>query len=461
MALTPGEMCAQDGGGSEDCLWLNAFTPRSQSSSASSSLAPILFFIHGGAFLSGDAMGGASRIYDGAALVASQSICVFSVQYRLGSFGFLATSAGQGALEGNFGLQDQRAGMLWVQNNAAAFSCDPGRVTIVGQSAGAQSVVSHLASPPSWGLFTRAIAESDLGGMMFRDYTNATVIGDALVKQSGCGNHSHGAAALACLRQLTQAQVNTATALAEQDARVLLRDLHDVWGHLMTVIYFWSPISSTQDLPLPVQTAFSTGRVAKVPWIVGSTQDEGDFFVPATPWFRSLTPVSYKLTLEAIFPDANTRKAVLGHYPPEEDSSVVFSRLLTEYWFRCGDLALARHNAKLGVDTWTYIFRHPLSPAEAAASQMPPICGNTSTCHAGELLYVFGNCLSGLPFSPAEAEISKSFYLFWGHFVRGEDLALTAEGWPPTADKSLALGDGERKMEPVPEICSFWDNIGY
>lgn len=141
---------------SEDCLYLNIWTP---AKSANEKL-PVLVWIHGGAFTSGS---GACAVYDGEAL-AQQGIVYVSINYRLGIFGFMAHRELTSGLTGNFGLMDQQAALGWLQKNIAAFGGDPWRVTIAGQSAGSISVNALVASPLSKGLFQGAIAQS--GGML-------------------------------------------------------------------------------------------------------------------------------------------------------------------------------------------------------------------------------------------------------------------------------------------------------
>ena len=140
----------------EDCLYLNIWTP---AKSADDRL-PVMVWIHGGGFDHGT---GAASGYDGENL-ASKGAVVVTINYRVGVFGFLAlpelTAESPHHASGNYGLLDQIAALEWVQRNIAAFGGDPTRVTIFGESAGAESVSVLMASPLARGLFTRAIAES-------------------------------------------------------------------------------------------------------------------------------------------------------------------------------------------------------------------------------------------------------------------------------------------------------------
>ena len=142
---TPGEL-------SEDCLYLNIYTPAGGGSGR-----PVLFWIHGGAYVIGTA-----NTYDGTALARDHDVVVVAVNYRLGIFGF-QNIAGLGDAyrgSGNRGLQDQVAALSWVRDNIADYGGDPDNVTIFGQSAGGTSVLSLYAIPSAKGLFHRAIAFS-------------------------------------------------------------------------------------------------------------------------------------------------------------------------------------------------------------------------------------------------------------------------------------------------------------
>jgi para-nitrobenzyl esterase len=138
-----------EGGGdrgpvSEDCLVLNVWTPRVDAAAR----RPVMVWIHGGAFVFG---AGHLPVYDGSAL-ARRGAVVVTLNYRLGPLGYFVhpaldrESGGGSAAAANFGLLDQIAALRWVQDNIAAFGGDPGRVTIFGQSAGAQSVLALMAS---------------------------------------------------------------------------------------------------------------------------------------------------------------------------------------------------------------------------------------------------------------------------------------------------------------------------
>jgi para-nitrobenzyl esterase len=151
-----GDMNSRSNGLSEDCLYLNVWTPAKRNTTG----LPVLVYFYGGGFVAGD---GSEPRYDGAAM-AKKGIVVVTVNYRLNIFGFFAhpelSKEASYKASGNYGLLDQNAGLKWVQKNIAAFGGDPKKVTIAGESAGSISVSAQMASPLSKNLIAGAIGES-------------------------------------------------------------------------------------------------------------------------------------------------------------------------------------------------------------------------------------------------------------------------------------------------------------
>ncbi len=154
-----GDMSSRSEGLSEDCLYLNVWTPAKHDTKG----LPVLVYFYGGGFVAGDA---SEPRYDGASM-AKKGIVAVTVNYRLNIFGFFAhpelSAEASYKGSGNYGLLDQNAALKWVQKNIAAFGGDPKKVTIAGESAGSISVSAQMASPLSKGLFAGAIGESGAG----------------------------------------------------------------------------------------------------------------------------------------------------------------------------------------------------------------------------------------------------------------------------------------------------------
>ncbi|KAE8748920.1 Carboxyl/Cholinesterase 23 [Frankliniella occidentalis] len=146
-----GNQCMQEGGGSEDCLYLNVYTPKLN---GSDKLLPVYFFIHGGSFIFGS---GSRNVY-GPEFFLLQNVVVVTINYRLNAFGFL--NLDNDIAPGNAGIKDQIAALQWVHRNIEKFGGDPKLITIGGQSAGAASAHWLSLLPESRGLVHRTILES-------------------------------------------------------------------------------------------------------------------------------------------------------------------------------------------------------------------------------------------------------------------------------------------------------------
>ena len=151
-----GDMNSRSAGVSEDCLYLNVWTPAKRDTKG----LPVLVYFYGGGYVAGD---GSEPRYDGESM-AKKGIVVVTCNYRLNVFGFLAhpdlSAETPYKGSGNYGLLDQVAALQWVKRNIAAFGGDPGHVTIAGESAGSISVSLHMASPLSKNLIAGAMGES-------------------------------------------------------------------------------------------------------------------------------------------------------------------------------------------------------------------------------------------------------------------------------------------------------------
>jgi len=186
---------------SEDCLYINIDTPMEGAN------LPVMVWIHGGGFTVGEGIqADGGTVGD---LIARQTgTVVVSMNYRLGQLGFLAhsdlTAESPDDASGNYGLMDQTAALHWVQENIAAFGGDPDQVTIFGESAGAFSVCSHLASAESADLFSKAIIQSGSCERPWSTLAAAESQGDAFAEALGCGSEDD---VLACMRAKPWADV--------------------------------------------------------------------------------------------------------------------------------------------------------------------------------------------------------------------------------------------------------------
>jgi para-nitrobenzyl esterase len=232
---------------SEDCLYLNIWTPKLDEQAN----LPVMVYVHGGSNNSGWAY---EPDYHGHVL-AERGVVLVSIAYRLGVFGFFSHPDIDGDALANFGLWDQVAALEWVQQNIAKFGGDPTRVTVFGESAGSQDVLALMASPVAEGLFSGAILQSNAG--------------------FGLGRRSSPA-----LVDERQRGLDTAR-LFDFDGGDSLARLKAVPAHELLEKYdehFWSyyhsPAIDGQLITRSIWDIVTSGELADIPFIIGSTADE-------------------------------------------------------------------------------------------------------------------------------------------------------------------------------------------
>jgi len=395
---------------SEDCLYLNVWTPAKR---ARAPLA-VMVFIHGGGFANGSA---AMPLYWGDAL-ARKGVVVVSFAYRLGPLGFLALPAlsdesGRHA-SGDYGLMDQIAALAWVKRNIAAFGGDPGRVTIFGQSAGSMSVSVLMSSPLAKGLFEGAIGES--GGVfepirMAPGWLPAGAEKDGVVYAA-----SLGAKSLADLRRLPAAQLLTAARLLEGTGASISHPVVD--GYVLSA----SPYE-----------VFAAGRQNDVPLLIGSNEEEA----------RALVNLS---AVKAATFTADIGRAygplpanLLAAYPHATDEAAKGARAHFERDLRFGwDMwAWARLQAATGRRP-VYYYHFTQTPPFPAGS----IYAGWGASHFAELWYVFDH-LDQSPWSwtKADRDLAEAMSTYWTNFAKtGDPNGPSLAPWPPfTTAKPQAL----------------------
>ncbi|KAI1887975.1 hypothetical protein AGOR_G00180290 [Albula goreensis] len=170
---------------SEDCLYLNIFVPLNVNfTTPLLRPLPVMVWIHGGDFIAGTA---SKPLYDGRFISNFTHTVLVSVGYRLGAFGFLVSGSDpKTSAVGNYGILDQQAALLWVQQNIALFGGDPNRVTIFGESAGAQSVSLHLMIQSSMPLFKQAVFQSLPFSIPLKTRHDALKLGKNFAELANC-----------------------------------------------------------------------------------------------------------------------------------------------------------------------------------------------------------------------------------------------------------------------------------
>ncbi|MEO8480802.1 MAG: carboxylesterase family protein [Acidobacteriota bacterium] len=230
-------------GVSEDCLFLNIWTPAALTGAARPAAnLPVHFYIYGGGFNEGS---GAVAVYNGVNL-AKKGLVVVNVNYRVGSLGFMThpeLTAEQGGASGNYGIQDQIAALQWVHDNIKAFGGDPAKVTIAGQSAGAMSEQALLLSPAARGLFRGAIVQSPAAPGTNGNYTPRVTAEQATLAAFGRA----GLASIKDARALPAAQANSAGGrgglvadgriIPESGPRVFVSDVPVMTGYTLNDLF--------------------------------------------------------------------------------------------------------------------------------------------------------------------------------------------------------------------------------
>jgi carboxylesterase type B len=265
-ATTMPPKCVSASGGQEDCLYLNVYKP----SSSSSSPRAVLVWIYGGGFNSGSI-----QSFDGTALAAAEDVIVVMGNYRLGVLGFLSSdwSFEESGTTGNWGLLDQQVLLRWVRDNIANFGGDPEKVTIFGESAGAFSVLSHLVSDGSAGLFSGAIVQSGTTEveMFYQSREDADAYHEWYAKVHL--NCPRGLADMECLRRVPATRF--VVSAKERDGWGA-----PSWGGPIFPTFSSSPVIDGVVLKgTPHRLALAGKIVPGVKSVViGTTQDEGSVF---------------------------------------------------------------------------------------------------------------------------------------------------------------------------------------
>jgi len=412
--------------GHEDCLHLNVFVPRGVKKDEK---LPVMVWIYGGAFVIGDSV--ELGWYNGKNLAASQKVIVVSLNYRLGSLGFLALDAlkNEQGTAGNWGLLDQQKALQWVQNNIAAFGGDPGRVTIFGESAGGCSVMGHMTMPSSRGLFHGAIAESPLAAtdIAWAPWKNASTFGEAWANSVGCGAGS-GAAQLECLRNLPLKKALSPLLLEHlpADTPAAGRPL------LMPIIPWWPAIDGTTVPASPLDTA-ARGQLNDVPLMLGTNKNEGSIFLPAIGMITNGT-ASYPLTDKSLsaalhhFFNASTVDKITAKYPlseaglPPFRASRAAGHILRDWFFTCAARRVLRAMNTAGgrkSSTYLYHFEYDMKGILHAIG---------GDYHTSELSFVFNNkwLTHTYPigtWNKDDKRLSAEMGSYWASFARGSNTA--------------------------------------
>ena len=395
---------------SEDCLYLNVWTPANLGKGASAKL-PVLVYIYGGGFVAGTSD---EPRYDGAAM-AARGIVVVTVNYRLGIFGFFAhpqlTGESPHHASGNYGLLDQAAAVAWVKRNIAAFGGDPRHITVGGESAGSMSVSGMMVSPLTRNLIAGAIGESGSALPPLRLLTLAEA------EKKG-------------MDFAESLQVPPLSQLRAIPAEKLL-SVQDFQGAA-----WWPDIDGYYFTETPEQT-YAAGKAAKAPSLIGSNSQEGadSYILQNTP----RTVVNFQGGLRNMY--GATAERLIQLYPAATDTDV--RRAATEFasdaFIAAGTWNWFDHQRRTGWPTYYYYYTHVRPQPTAYKATGPAAYG---ALHSSEIEYALDN----LGANPAYAwidddrKVSATMSGYWANFIKtgnpnGDGLPL----WPQASTDATQI----------------------
>ena len=391
------DMSFQDAGPSEDCLFLNVYTP---ANATGKSKLPVMFWIHGGGYSGGS---GDEPRHNGD-FMPLKGVVLVTINYRLGVFGFLATAdlaEEADGTAGNYGLLDMVAALQWVKANIQKFGGDPGNVTIFGESAGSFAVSTLMAAAPAQGLFEQAIGES---GAAFSNVLPTDTL-EAREKKDGDWVAGLGVSSLADLRAMpTDKILNAAKAKGTGGFPP------DIDGKLLTE---------------PVPDTYAAGKQTHVPLLAGWNRDEGSFIA-----MRGTTAVQWKAFADAMFKDRAAEFLTL--YPADTDAQALRSAIDygSDAFIAFGTWKWLEADKKTGAPTDgsssvgrkssdAPVYRYHFELA-APPSKFHP---GSFAFHSDDIEYVFGtlDTRPGAVWRPEDRKLSDEMMSYWTNFAKTGD----------------------------------------
>eukprot|EP01122_Echinamoeba_exundans_P015075 TRINITY_DN7008_c0_g1_i1.p1 TRINITY_DN7008_c0_g1~~TRINITY_DN7008_c0_g1_i1.p1 ORF type:complete len:540 (-),score=48.05 TRINITY_DN7008_c0_g1_i1:52-1671(-) len=420
----------------EDCLRINIWVKNTTLASATepgSKLAPVLVFIHGGAFERGSAL----DTYLTAVSYAGEHGFVFvSINYRLGVLGYLAhphLTRADPLAPTNFGLLDQRFALEWVQRNIKYFGGDKSQVTIAGESAGGCSVWAHLADPKAnqRKLFKRALVMSIAPQITSITLSQAEEAGRRRANRLGCarsGNDPESLAAeIACMRQVPHHDVHDPS-------------VRELFPHSLSRIPSRVIANDGVNFDFYVESSGRTAGYADVDVLMGSVRDEGALFTFLTFPAISASPEFYQRLIRNSFDPLNITglsEEILSTYTADSyqnkrnhssPAMQALSEVMGDFFINCPTTYLMeelqnyrqRTNSSLG-----RVFGYAWAPLEYSA----PLFKSLGVTHGSELPLFFG-LKNGAFFSRSYTEAETRL----GQQLRASVAQFVRQGTPTTSE---------------------------
>ncbi|XP_060932023.1 fatty acyl-CoA hydrolase precursor, medium chain-like [Limanda limanda] len=417
---------------SEDCLYLNIYTPANRSQDAK---LPVMVWIHGGGFVLGSA-----STYDGSALAAYQDVVVVMIQYRLGFLGLLST--GDEHMSGNFGLLDQVEALRWTQKHIHSFGGDPDSVTIFGESAGGTSVSLLLLSPLTEGLLHGGIAESGTAAMEEVFMSDPLSLAQMVANISGCRLESTEKISH-CLKNLDFDSVLTIT--------------------MMETLQYGVTIDGT-FLTKTVNEIFLEKAFPTLPVMTGVNNDEGGWllasFMSPPDWIEGLDREHVVNIVSMFFSDPKSaimRDMILEEYIGTGEDRVKnrngFTQLLGDVIFNIAAIKTAMAHRDAGAPVYLYEYQH--API-ALKAKRPSFVGSD---HGDEIFTVLGFCFTTTHVklldkcTEEEEELSRIMMSYWGNFARtGSPNGDGLVHWPKYGAEEEYLSIALKEQTPARQL---------
>jgi para-nitrobenzyl esterase len=406
----------------EDCLYLNVWT-----SGVSGNKRPVLFWCHGGAFITGS---GSSPWTDGANLCRLDDVVVVSFNHRLGVLGYLhledlAGDDFDGA--GTAGVMDIVAALEWVRDNIAQFGGDPGNVTIFGESGGGAKVSVLMALPGAKGLFHKAIIQSG-PALQMADRNDGTNTARQVLEHLGLEAKEAGKLRSLPVARLLEAQV----AVLADVSRANFADRRRLG---------FNPVIDGKVFPGGPFAPAAPSVSAHVPLMIGSNRDEMTLFLGHLDWVRNAT---FENLPEALASYLGKRTAeVVATYraaQPASRADEIAIAVVSDLGIRALSLQMAERKLALGVaPVFVYLF----------AWRTPVLGGRLRSCHTLEIPFVFSNLKSAelTGSDPARLKLGERMSRAWIAFARDGN-----PGWPAysTAERATMIFDDACRVEKDP-----------
>jgi len=452
---------------SEDCLLLNIHVPSSVKkidleNGNFDSLLPVMFWIHGGAYFLG---GGTYEFYEGRYLSETTNTIIVSINYRLGPFGFFYHQKEDINFLGNQGFKDQQLALQWVVEEIKNFGGDPSKITIFGESAGAQSVMLHLASRTNQPQFIRAIMESNPAFYDYPDVERAAELSEQFIEDLGCADNYNSD--IECLRNIDAELVINKT--------LIVHARFGMAGDHRSMVEPFRPMVDGVEFPKQPLDMFQDGDWhTNVDVVIGTNRQELGI-ISAKFQGRKITEDLYiKLTTylvgEELEPNVTSEymKLVPENAGRLFDYTDIIAQEVGDLYFVCPSRLLARFISKTSLSKNSYMY----SWEHQSCSDPTDDC--YYSCHGCEVSYVFNTRnYTDLRNDESDQYMSLVFSDFWGSFAHtGVPTSQNTENWIKykSLDEEnsedweimhMKYPRAEKEANYMEELCDFWDSLNY